>query len=363
VASILAALARLGRPPAPVVSWHDLLAGTAHLLLDHLSPGDTARLESPGRDFTVERRLIAAGADVPDPSHPDADRISAADALRLPEERGRLRHARQWYLGFRAVLARLRDAASAVPDVRWMNHPDDVAVLFDKRECQARFAVAGVPVPRPLGSPRDFADLRERMRSAGLSRVFVKLASGSSGAGAVALAVSGPRLRAFTTVEAVREGGLRLYNTRRLRELESAAEVGPLVDALCREGVQAEEWVPKATAPGGGFDLRVLVIAGRVRHVVMRVGQGPMTNLHLLNRRGDLEALRERVPPVRWEAGMESCRRAAARFPGCHCVGVDLLFAPGFRRHVVLEANAFGGLLPGILCEGRDTYEDELALW
>jgi hypothetical protein len=26
----------------------------------------------------------------------------------------------------------------------------------------------------------------------------------------------------------------------------------------------------------------------------------------------------------------------------------------------VLEVNAFGDLLPGVLCDGRDTYEDEL---
>ena len=36
---------------------------------------------------------------------------------------------------------------------------------------------------------------------------------------------------------------------------------------------------------------------------------------------------------------------------------------PGLRRHAVLEANAFGDLLPGALCEGRDAYEDELAAW
>ena len=38
----------------------------------------------------------------------------------------------------------------------------------------------------------------------------------------------------------------------------------------------------------------------------------------------------------------------------------DLLVAAGFRHHAVLEANAFGDLLPGVLSEGVDTYEAEI---
>jgi hypothetical protein len=48
-------------------------------------------------------------------------------------------------------------------------------------------------------------------------------------------------------------------------------------------------------------------------------------------------------------------------FPRCHHIGLDLLFTPGFRSHVLLEANAFGDLLPGVLWNGLDTYEAELA--
>ena len=41
-------------------------------------------------------------------------------------------------------------------------------------------------------------------------------------------------------------------------------------------------------------------------------------------------------------------------------MGVDLLIAPDYRRFAVLEANAFGGLLPGVLSDGEDTYEAEV---
>ena len=43
-------------------------------------------------------------------------------------------------------------------------------------------------------------------------------------------------------------------------------------------------------------------------------------------------------------------------FPGSLHGGLDLLIAPDFRRHALLEVNAFGDLLPDLLWEGEDTY-------
>ncbi|MEH2327422.1 MAG: hypothetical protein V7K32_28470 [Nostoc sp.] len=40
---------------------------------------------------------------------------------------------------------------------------------------------------------------------------------------------------------------------------------------------------------------------------------------------------------------------------GLYC-GVDLLILPDWKTHVILEINAFGDLLPGILWNGMDTY-------
>jgi hypothetical protein len=48
-------------------------------------------------------------------------------------------------------------------------------------------------------------------------------------------------------------------------------------------------------------------------------------------------------------------------FPGSLHGGVDLAVTSEFRRHVVLEVNAFGDLLPGVLHGGRDTYAAQIA--
>jgi hypothetical protein len=361
VALFQEALARRGLPPAHVVAWRDLLAGGDDLRRAAAGAA-LVRLESPGQDFEVEKLLLAAGAEEEETEDPVAAYLPADEALRLPFDRGRLLFPRQWYRGFRAVLRRLAADLDALPGVRWLSHPEEVVTLFDKRRCQRLFAGAGLPVPAGLGPVRSFAELLARMEETGRRRVFVKLACGSSGSGVIAFRTAGPRLQAITTVEMEHHGGaLRLYNSRRLRCYESPAEVGPLLDALCREGVQVEEWLPKAEHAGRTFDLRVLVVAGRVCHVVPRLSRHPLTNLHLLNERGDPDRLRAEVPEECWEAALATCRRAAALFPRCHHVGLDLLFTPGFRRHAVLEANAFGDLLPGVLWNGLDTYEAELA--
>jgi hypothetical protein len=213
-----------------------------------------------------------------------------------------------------------------------------------------------------LGPVGCFAELLARMEETGLRQVFVKLACGSSACGVVAFRTGAGRMQAITTVELERHNGvLRLYNSRRLRTYDAPADIGTLIDVLCGEGVQVEEWVPKAAFEGQTFDLRLVVIGGEVCHVVPRLSSGPMTNLHLLNRRGDPARLRAEIPAEYWDAAMGTARRVAALFPGCLHVGVDLLFTPSFRRHAVVEANAFGDLLPGILWDRLDTYEAELA--
>jgi hypothetical protein len=353
-----AALARCGMPPAKLFSYADLIASRA-TLEQTVTPGAIVRLESPGRDFDVEKALLAAGTDEPDAGR--ATRISREQATRLVFDRGRIWYPRQWYLGFRAVLRRIAEQLSCCPPHRLLTPPADVEVLFDKPRCQARFAQADIPVPRTLGPVGSCVELRERMREAGCPSVFVKLAHGSSASGVVAYRSSGDRQEALTTVEMVRgDGELRLYNSRLIRRYWRPADVADLIDALAREGVQVEEWLPKAGLDNHVFDLRVCVIGGEARHVVVRMSQGPMTNLHLGNRRGDLSAVVDRMGPDTWQATRRTCERAAAVFPHSLLVGVDLLIAPCFRRFAILEANAFGGLLPGVLSEGEDTYEAEV---
>jgi hypothetical protein len=201
------------------------------------------------------------------------------------------------------------------------------------------------------------------MASARQPRVFVKLAHGSAASGVVAYETSRGREQARTTVEMIHENGrTRLYNSRRLRRYTDRSEIARLFDALCPHGVHVEAWAPKVGIDGRACDLRVVVIDGRPAHAVCRLSRGPITNLHLLNRRADATLLRERMPAPAWEALMDSCRLVAGLFPRTLHVGVDVCVQPGWRRHTVLEVNAFGDLLHGVTHDGLTTHEAELAV-
>jgi hypothetical protein len=325
-------------------------------------PGDVLRIESPGRDFAAERALLEVGAEEPDPEDTAGyARLSRKRVRDLEFDRGRILPLRQWYLGFRAVLRRLEVQMADLPGCPAMSCPAEIVVMFDKPLCHARLSAAGVAVPRALGPVSSFAELLERLAQARWGRVFLKPAHASSAWGVAAYQTDAARHQAITTVELVRSGGeLRLYNSRRLRTYRDSQEIAALVDELCRHRLHVEQWLPKAALAGRAFDLRVVVIGGRARHRVVRTSRTPITNLHLLNLRGDEDAARARVGDAAWSAGLAESGRAMTCFPGSLHGGVDVLITADHRRRAVLEVNAFGDLLPGLLHEGLDTYEAEL---
>jgi hypothetical protein len=356
-----AALSRAGAPAALVVSYTDLLGGVA-FLPDLVRPGTLVRIDSPGKDFETELALLKAGADAEDEERRYA-RVTRETLNTLEFERGRIHWPRQWYLGFRQTL-RLMEKQLLSADAHYlMNSPAEIALMFDKPACHERLSESGVPVPKCLGTVGSFDELREAMREQGCARVFVKLAHGSSASGVVAYQTDGVRHRASTTVEVVRRGGeTLLYNSRRIRAHRDAREIAALIDELCRHRAHVERWFPKAGIEGRTFDVRVVVIAGKARHRVVRLSRHPLTNLHLLNGRGSPEAVASRMGEAEWAASLHTCEQVMkVAFPRSLYAGIDLAVAPDFRGRSVLEVNAFGDLLPGVLHEGLDTYAAELS--
>jgi len=322
------------------------------------------RLESPGRNWQVEKQLLARGALVEDEeSGRGWNRLASEVVSGLAYEPGRVLPMRQWFLGWQEVLADLnRWAECSGLTSRWLCPPEDVLCMFDKMSCQRELERAGIPVPPALGMPRNFDELWEAMRSFGSRRIFLKPCHGSSASGVVAVEASRTELQAFSTVELVdASDGLRMYNQREIRTWRDAAEVRRLVDAVCAERCLAQVWIPKAGIQGGPFDLRVVVIGGRARNIMVRLGRGPMTNSQLLGGKGDVEMLRQRMGEEAWTRMLIQCEQAKLKsFPRSLYAGFDVLVEPDFRTTWILEVNAFGDLLPRNLHEGRETYQWEI---
>ncbi|MFF0383605.1 STM4014 family protein [Streptomyces sp. NPDC004286] len=338
--TLFAAAVRAAGLPAPrVVPWLDVLrAGGAEFGAEEI-----VRVDSPGEHPEVD--LLLRG--MPDPT--------------------RVEGTARWYQRFTSALRTLRGGIR-------LDGADDVAVMFDKRRCHAVLAAADVPVPESptsgaAGAPvRGWDDVRVLMREHRMPRLFVKPAHGSSASGVLAVdSAGGGRFRATTSVELDPEGWL--FNSLKVRCYQRERDIAAIVDALAPDGLHLERWVPKASQDGRAADLRVVVVDGRATHAVVRTSAGPLTNLHLGGRRGDLAGAQRAAEAagLRWPEVLGICERAAGCFPDTLCVGVDLLPAVGWRRAFVGEVNAFGDLLPrltglpGSGAEGLDTYAAQVA--
>jgi hypothetical protein len=360
VSMFCAAAERLGLAPPLLLAYEDLLAPGGFDRLESVPEQALVRIESPGEDPRVQAALVRRGGQLLGLEPEECARLAAQSV-----EHGRIAGCQAWFVGYTELLQRLADQLTP-RGVRWMNSPAEISVLFDKAMCQGQLARRGIAVPPQLAAAtgRDVAsydDLRHQLRQVGWSRAFVKLRYGSSASGVVALALGTGKVEATTSVELVRSAGeVQLFNSLAVRRYTDERDVAAIVDALCREQVHFERWVPKASLDGRTIDLRILVIAGQVRHSVVRTSRGPITNLHLGNRRGDFDRLMRCWPHDAAEQAWNACRAAAAAFPGCLYLGVDLAILAGFGRHAILEANAFGDLLPGVVNAGDDTYEGEL---
>ncbi len=346
------ALEHFNLPAAKVITYADLIAEKEQL--DCFNSSEyIIRFDSPERNFETEKAVLAMGADIAG-SH---RRISKEDLVNLEFDKGRIRYPRQWYLGWKHLLQQWEKQI----DCRVMNSPTDIITMFDKPASHKLLFDNNIPVARSLGKINSYEQLKDAMSANNCSRVFVKLANGSSASGVVAYQVHPRGESAITTVERVRENGeILLYNSRRIRHYTQPEEIADIINILCKESVQVEEWLPKARIDNRPFDLRVVVIAGEAQHLVMRIGKSPMTNLHLGSDRDNYDTFIGIVGESNWLNMKQTCEAAAAVFPNSLYCGIDLLVYPDLQRHSIIEINAFGDLIPGTTYKGMDTYTSEV---
>ncbi len=364
VAKFQEALAGAGQPAAQVIAYADLLAQRVDLATV-VTAGAVVRIESPDRDFAVEREFLRLGAVQPDEVGVFA-RLDPAAVATLVDDTGEIRFPRQWFLGYRAFMHTLAQQLAACPSHRLMNEPHEIATMFDKPHCHQLLSAAGIPVAPALDPIRSYAELRERMAELRYPQVFLKLAHGSSASGVVAYRISGSREQAITTAEIHRVGReIRLFNNLRVRAYHDHKEIAALIDLLCQHRVHVERWLPKAGFRQRTFDLRVVVIGGAAYHAVVRLSQHPMTNLHLsaghTSGRLPVEELLTRLDPAVWAQARASCEEVMRVFPRSLYAGIDLLITADYRHHAIAEVNAFGDLLYNVWHEGKTTFEAEIA--
>lgn len=352
------ALQKCGLAPAIVVNYAPILRGEVELG-ETVREGDWVRLESPGRDWEVEKLLLKSGIEAARAEN--SPFLSARELENLGFEKGRLWPSRQLFLGFSGLMLDIGAQLKRCAPHFSTHHPGEILTMCDKIAAHALLSENGVAVAPGLPTARSFEELISRMKTAFWNRAFLKIAHGSSASGVVAFQFRGANVSAQTTVEMVENGGqTRLYNSRQLRNYRSWREVKTLIDALCQERLHVEKWFPKASLNGKICDARVVVIRKGVWDGAVRLSDSPLTNLHLGNARAPLETLKNAMKDPFWQSAMQSCERAMNCFPHSLCGGVDLAFSPDFSRHAILEINVWGDLLPATWRDGRDAYRAQI---
>lgn len=338
-----------------VVPWAEIVPRDGNL--DDLPAFDKpaiVRMESPGKDDTVTRLLLEAGAR-DDPSESPRD----WRAIELPK--GLLVRPGLLYRGFRRVLSGLRKSFDARAHLALTACPLAVAEMFDKTRTCAKLAAADVPVPEwrdgNTMSP-DVTVFPRQVRDLGWPTTYVKLNTGSSATGIVVVTHPSEGESFGVTTLAAIEG--QFYNSRLVRRLEGLFGLLQPLAFIRHEGAIVQRGIPMAQIDGQNFDVRVVCVNAKPAAVIFRLSPHPMTNLHLGGRRGDYELCRAAIPTREWLDALDHCAGAAACFDSV-IAGVDLLFERGFRRHYVLEVNAFGDFFPGWTdASGRSIHALEL---
>jgi hypothetical protein len=340
-----AARAQLRLPPAQVLEWRDWLAQPT--LLEHAlrQPG-LLKIEPPGDDPAAHRLLLQVGC-----------RLLGRPPVAAPEH-GELLAMDAWFAGFTSAMTALAAQLADFPQTRVLNAPAEISRMTDKLTCQRHLAAHGVPVPFLLGPVHGYEHLQSLLHQHDLDRVYLKPRYGSSASGVVAYRRNKAGRQQATTSAALSraDGRMRLFNVKRMARYETSTDIAALVDALAAQELYAEAWLNKPRCGDSHYDLRVVTVAGQPAHRVARIGQHMMTNLHLDNRRGDASGLLNEADLAALE---DTAALAARAFPASHVTGYDLVVRHG-QAHV-LEANAFGDLLPGLLWQGIDTYTAQLA--
>jgi hypothetical protein len=322
------ALVKQNLPMAHVVPWEAFL--TNPTVLSNLPDDPTAlRIDACGENERVETLLLERGFPLLDPNCPNRTAINPTQLKTLTSARGRLLCPRQSHLGFVNALDEITSIVAQKPHWRFTSSVNSILTCFDKRKTSSLFSSLNIPVPKQMEQVHNFDSLLGQMEAHKWTQVFV---------------------------ESTNDG---YFNTLKVRAVTKRQDIQTIINFTLNEGAVVERATPKARLDGAYFDLRVLCINHEPTFFIVRQNTHPITNLHLGGRRGDLDSLKAQVSHENWNNMLHSCRLASKAI-GALQVGLDVLFEPGFETHQLIEANAFGDLLPRLTVNGLDVWETQI---
>lgn len=255
---------------------------------------------------------------------------------------------------YRRALMRLMQA-----ECRFLNSPENICRLLDKRETKRYLQERGIPVTRMFpGELKTAGQLIETMKQRRCYSVFVKprFFSGAAGVAAFRLHPIRGTMRLYTSC---RREGKQLINTKKLFYMDNQQEIIFLLNQLLSLDCVVERWHPKADFGGKSYDLRVVFQFGHIAHIVVRQSKGPITNLHLNNQALDIRQLGLTKTAIEEIAAV--CEQACALFPGLSMAGLDILLEKDTRQPRIIEMNGQGDLIYQDIYHENRIYREQVA--
>lgn len=344
-ALLLTAAAQRHGARLQIVEWDELIADETALerhIAQATAAGhrwckiDPAPPAGPSAAKLIARGWQLCGADEPPPRE---------------VHHGELLYLHWWYAGMAALVRRL---AIPLQALQLLNPIEQILVMCDKWACQQHLQRQALEIPELLGQLPTFDELDARWPIREYPALFIKARYGSSAAGVVALRRHPDgRLAAYSSAR-LEHGSL--FNHLHVTRYSDRDSIRQLVDTLCVQGAYVERWLAKPRVPHDRevtYDLRVVAFRGAARQRIARLSRSPMTNLHLGNRRADPTWLQ----PAQLQLLETAVARAAQTF-AAECIGFDVVLGP--ERAAIVEANAFGDLLPDLHFQGATTHDDQV---
>lgn len=355
VEAIEQAARRHGVDTVLTVNYADL-ARSADALAEVLSPDTWLRYESPDGDLDAFRALYGAGASISEErGYSVLHGAALQDVLETP---GSLGAPAQLAFGLDALLSQAQRIARC-SGARLSADSGEISLSYDKTACNKRLGDDGVSVPKALKAPDCYDELMTQLRSIPGRRLFLKLRHGSGAAGTIALAAGpGGRMTGYTPLILAAPKDLR--STKKIRKVTDPDEMCAIVSMLLPLGIHVEPWVPKAGIAGGTCDLRHVQVRGHPPFSVLRISRHPITNLHLDAERAPADRLWQRMAPDHKADIATTTAKVLKVFPGTQMLALDVAVLNDYRRHVVLEVNAFGDHLRRMTVNGSTPQDQQV---
>ena len=341
----LEAAQKLGFPP-PILIEYEKVLNNINIINDALYKCDVLRIESYGEWWETEKRLILLGTSEEEKSQ-----------LNLEDEFSNTRIQKAAYKGLEILMKNIEEILKKHPQCRCPQSPSAILMMNDKVKTHICLKNNDIRVPQAFYEINDVETMLNIMNEQNWTQVFIKPRHGSSACGVVAFRRNQNQWIAYSSLKKINGN---FYNVLQVNKTQDKNMICEMLKYVFEMGVIVEQWIPKLTFQKQITDLRVVAYKNESCQTVLRCAKHAITNLHLGNQRGDLEAFRTFIGMENWVETMMTAQKVVQAIPGACYAGVDLAWDSSKRKLYVLEANAFGDLLPNVLHHGFNTYETYL---